>query len=403
VTLPARPGRRPPRIPLLALGMLALIGALWGGLARLGWQLPAGFPGPATFHGPLMVSGFLGTVIALERAVAVGGRAPSLVPLVTGLGGLALMLGAPAPLGQLLATLGGAGLCAIFVVIMRRQRELFTATMTLGAVAWLVGNALWLAGWPVYRVVPWWIGFLVLTIAGERLELARFVRVSSASRGVFAVIVGAFVAALALTIADLGLGVRLAGVAMACLSGWLGWQDIARHTVRQPGLPRFTALCLLSGYGWLGVGGLLALGLGGVGAGALYDALLHSIFLGFVMAMIFGHAPIIFPAVLGRSMPFRRRFYAHLALLHASLVLRVAGDLVGWVEGRRWGGLLNVVAVVLFLASTAAALKRGSSMRVDRRVSAPPAARPAPATGDRPREERRVEMYSTTLVHGEPR
>lgn len=378
MTLPAPPGRRPPRIPLLALGMLALIGALWGGLVRLGWQVPAGFPGPVAFHGPLMVSGFLGTVIALERAVAVGGRAPYLVPLVTGLGGLALMLGAPAPLGQLLVTLGGAGLCAIFAVIVRRQPALFTATMTLGALAWLVGNALWLAGWPVYEVVPWWIGFLALTIAGERLELARLIRVSPASRGVFATIVGVLVAALALTVADLGLGVRLAGAAMVGLSGWLGWQDIARHTVRQPALPRFTALCLLSGYAWLGVGGLLALRVGAVGAGMLYDALLHSVFLGFVMAMIFGHAPIIFPAVLGRSMPFRRRFYAHLALLHASLVLRVAGDLAGWMDGRRWGGLLNVVAVVVFLVSTVAALKEGSSMRADRRVSATPSARPAP-------------------------
>jgi hypothetical protein len=148
--------------------------------------------------------------------------------------------------------------------------------------------------------------------------------------------------------------------------------------VRQPGLPRFTALCLLSGYGWLGVGGLLALRVGAAGAGMLYDAVLHSVFLGFVMAMIFGHAPIIFPAVLGRSMPFRRRFYAHLALLHASLVLRVAGDLAGWMDGRRWGGLLNVVAVVVFLVSTVAALKEGSSMRADRRASATPSARPAP-------------------------
>jgi len=27
--------------------------------------------------------------------------------------------------------------------------------------------------WPVHALVPWWIGFLALTIAGERLELSR--------------------------------------------------------------------------------------------------------------------------------------------------------------------------------------------------------------------------------------
>jgi len=375
VTPAIAPGRRVPRLPLLALGVLALIGALWGGLVRLGWPVPVGPPGPTAFHGPLMVSGFLGTVIALERAVAIGGRVPYLVPLVTGLGGLVLMLGTPPPLGQVLVTLGATGLCAIFAVIVHRQPASFTITMTLGAVAWLVGNALWLGGSPISRAAPWWIGFLVLTIAGERRELARLVRISPTSGRVFTLIIGLLLLGLILTIVDLDLGVRLAGIPMTALAAWLAWQDVARHTVRQPGLPRFTAVCLLSGYGWLAVSGLLALGLGGVAAGLPYDAFLHSVLLGFVMAMIFGHAPIIFPAVLGRSMPFRRRFYAHLALLHASLALRVGGDLAGWMEGRQWGGLLNAVAILLFLVSTVAALGRGSSMLADGRVRAAPAPR----------------------------
>lgn len=363
---PSPPSLRTIRLPLLALGLMALIGALWGGLVRLGWPMPARPSGPVAFHGPLMVSGFLGTVIGLERAVALGRRAPYLAPLVTGLGGLALMLGAPGPLGPFLITLGAAGLCGISVLILRRQRAMFTGTMALGAVAWLVGSALWLAGWPIYRVVPWWMGFLVLTIAGERLELARLVRVSPASRRVFIVMVGALLVGLGASAVSLGAGARLAGAAMAALGVWLGRQDIARHTVRRPGLPRFTAICLLSGYGWLAAGGLVAAARGDVAGGMLYDAMVHSIFLGFVMAMIFGHAPIIFPAVLGRSMPFRPRFYAHLALLHASLVLRVAGDLTGWVDGRQWGGLLNAAAIVLFLANTVSALAQGSAMRVER-------------------------------------
>lgn len=41
-----------------------------GGLIRLGWQLPALTPSLALAHGPLMISGFLGTLITLERAVA---------------------------------------------------------------------------------------------------------------------------------------------------------------------------------------------------------------------------------------------------------------------------------------------------------------------------------------------
>ncbi|RME44851.1 MAG: hypothetical protein D6796_11275 [Caldilineae bacterium] len=95
-------------------------------------------------------------------------------------------------------------------------------------------------------------------------------------------------------------------------------------------------------------------------AGPYYDAALHTVFVGFVLSMIFGHAPIIFPAVSGRAIPFSPRFYSHLALLHLSLVLRVAGDLGGSLPLRQWGGLLNVAAILLFLLNTALAVRRAS-------------------------------------------
>jgi len=63
--------RQRARLPLIALGVLVLLGAIGGGLARLGWPLPT-TAGLVAFHGPLMVAGFFGIVIGLERAVAVG-------------------------------------------------------------------------------------------------------------------------------------------------------------------------------------------------------------------------------------------------------------------------------------------------------------------------------------------
>jgi hypothetical protein len=99
---------------------------------------------------------------------------------------------------------------------------------------------------------------------------------------------------------------------MLALALWLLRYDIARYTVRKTGLTRFIAVCLLSGYIWLGLSGLLALRFGGVTAGFQYDALLHTLFVGFVISMIFGHAPIIFPAVLGKpavSPTFTVTFY----------------------------------------------------------------------------------------------
>jgi hypothetical protein len=61
--------------------------------------------------------------------------------------------------------------------------------------------------------------------------------------------------------------------------------------------------------------------------------------------------------VLRVPVPFRPTFYAHLVLLHLSLMLRVAGDLAAWWPARRWGGLLNGLVLVLFLANTAYAAR----------------------------------------------
>src|SRR5690606_36486974 len=83
------------RFPALALAMLALLSAGWYGFVRLGWQIAIPRPEILAVHGPLMVSGFLGTLIAVERAVAMGRRVVYAVPLLTGLGALALLLGLP--------------------------------------------------------------------------------------------------------------------------------------------------------------------------------------------------------------------------------------------------------------------------------------------------------------------
>ncbi len=339
------------RAPLLALGMLALVTGALGGLARLGWLAGVPVPSIAAFHGPLMVAAFLGTVISLERAVALRAWWAYAAPVATGLGGVALIVGTPA--GAWLTTAGSAVVVIVFAVLLTRQRALFTAVMALGALTWLVGQVLWLSGWPVYRVVVWWIGFLVLTIAGERLELSRLVQLSAVRRTAFVAIAIALVAGLLLSLVQAASGARVLGAAMLGLAAWLGRFDIARRTVRQSGLTRFIAVSLLSGYVWLGVSGVLALAFANPAAGPLYDAILHALFLGFVFAMIFGHAPIIFPAVLGIAVTYRPAFYAHLLVLHLSLALRLAGDVVGSASARQWGALGNALAIAAFLASTA--------------------------------------------------
>ncbi|MBE0688741.1 MAG: hypothetical protein IH587_01305, partial [Anaerolineae bacterium] len=125
----------------------------------------------------------------------------------------------------------------------------------------------------------------------------------------------------------------------------------------------YIAACLLSGYVWLGIGGLLAIWKGAVYAGPDYAAILHAFLLGFVFSMIFGHAPIILPALTGLRLNFSRVFYAHLVLLHLTLAYRIYGNLALDFTARRWGGLLNVIAVLLFLAVTAITLYRNNRLK----------------------------------------
>lgn len=345
------PALSPVRFPLMALGLLALLAALWGGLMRLGWPLALLGPHLPAIHGPLMICGFLGTLIGVERAVALGLRWPYVAPICTALGALALLGGQPA---APLMALGSLGLVAIFGVIVHRQRTLANVMMALGAILWGVGNGFWLAGWSFAYVVPWWSGFLVLTIAGERLELSRILRLSTTVHLLFVLAVGLLLSGLLLLPSAYDFGIRLTGIGMLAVAVWLWRYDLARRTVRQQGLTRFMAVCLLSGYGWLGIGGGLAWRFGGVMAGPYYDAMLHTVFVGFVVAMLFGHAPMILPAILGRiGAPYHPAFYGPLVLLHASLLLRILGDLAGWWPGRLWGGLLNTVTILLFFVTLA--------------------------------------------------
>lgn len=346
------------RVPLLILAIGALLLAAWAGILRLGWPWPVLFPALPMSHGPLMIGGFLGTLIGLERAVGVQKSWAYAGPLLTGAGGLLLIAGAPVGWGALLMLLGSGVLVAVFGGIVRTVPALYTGAIGLGALLWAVGNGLWLAGWSIPHVVLWWAGFLVLTIAGERLELSRLLRLSRNASRLFVAATALFLGGLLVALFDYATGVRLAGLGMLGLAAWLMRFDIAWRRIRAGGQARFVAVCLLSGYVWLAISGLLALLHGGMTAGPLYDAILHSLFLGFVFAMIFGHAPIVFPAVLGLPIRYTPWLYSHLLFLHASLLLRVGGDLLLWMPGRSWGGLLNGVVVLLFLLNTVSSLRR---------------------------------------------
>ncbi|HET9080504.1 MAG TPA: hypothetical protein VFO01_08305 [Trebonia sp.] len=357
--------RRPAWVPpLVAVAVAALFGGLWEGLVYLGLPLPAGSAALSQDHGEVMVLGFLGTLIALERAVALGRTWGYLAPGAAGAGGLAIVAGAPGGVGEALIGCGGVMLVVIFAVICRIQPALHNAVLASAAVCWVVAAGLWLAGWDISKFVPWLAGFLVLTITGERLELSRMTGTSRLGRWLFAVAAGLFGAGLLASLAAgpaaatsseaVPLGIRVTGTGLIALAAWLARYDIARRTVRGRGVTRYMAAALLAGYAWLAVAGGLWAGVGQMADGGAYDAELHAIFLGFVMSMIFAHAPVIVPSVLRRPLPFRGYLYIPLVLLHVSLIVRlVGGDWAASTDAWQWGGSLNEVAILLFLAMAA--------------------------------------------------
>jgi hypothetical protein len=347
------------RIPLLAAGMASMAAGIWFGLVRLGWALPLPWPGQLITHGPLMVCGFLGTLIGLERAVGFGRRWAYLAPLLTAAGAATLGIARLGPLGAWLITSGSMVVVAIFAVISVRQPSLFVSTMAAGSLAWLAGNMYWASGAAIYRVVFAWMAFLVLTIAGERLELNRVLRPTRIIRVWFVSGMVLVAAGAALAVSCPEAGVRVVGAGLLVTTAWLARNDVARRTIAQHGVTRFMAIALLGGYAWLGAAGVMAIAFAPATPGVLYDAMLHAVFLGFVMSMVFAHAPVIFPAVLAVRFRFRSTFYAHVAVLHASLVVRIVGDLVDELgRWRVWGGLLNGVAVMLFVLNTVTSIRR---------------------------------------------
>jgi hypothetical protein len=354
-------GRRAPA-PRALLAVPAAVAMLVGvdaGLTLLGVWAPVHSGRLGEAHGLLMVLGFVGTLVALERAVALGSTWGYAVPALLGAGALALLAPGVSRLGHPLLVAGTAGLCLLYVPLWRRQRDDAVLVSALGAVLALGGAVLVLGGADVPLALPWLAGFVVLTIAGERLELARLAMPAGA--GTSLVVLG-----LAITVCVPAatmwprVGAGVLGLVVLLLTAWLASYDVARRTVRGAGLPRFAAACMLAGQAWLAVAGGVWLVAGQPADGVAYDALVHAVFLGFAISMIMAHASSILPAVTRVPLPYRPVMWAPWLLLQASLVLRLwGGDALGNDLAREVGGAGNAVALLLFFVVAAASTAMG--------------------------------------------
>jgi len=337
-------------VPLLLPAGAALLLGADGGLELLGLPAARVSSRLPDVHGFLLVLGFVGTLIALERAVALRRTAGFGAPVLLGVGGLLLVTPAPPAIGKGLLVAGGGALALVYVALWRRTRDESVVIQALGAVLATGAALLWLGGVPVPRLLPWLAGFVVLTIAGERLELAR-IDLAGGSGLLLGCSAGVVLATLTSLLWPTA-GFPLLGLVLLALVAWLAVHDAARRTLRSTALPRFVAANLFAGYAWLAVTAAVWLVGGPVLEGPAYDAAVHAAFLGFTMTMVMAHAPVILPAVLRVRLPYHRVMYVPAAVLHASLLLRtLLGDGRDLAWARQAGGAGNAVALLAFVAT----------------------------------------------------
>lgn len=323
------------------LAALNLLAALGGGLQRVGVPLDAGRA--LQLHGALMMAGFFASLISLERVAAL--HRGLAVPLLSAMAGL-LALAGRHDAAAMLWVLSAAGLLGLYLWAGHsRAWSLPLLVECSGALA-LLAAALLLARQGPLEATRWgWSLFLVLTIAGERRELMRLRPLPRWAAAAFLAGVAAALLALPLLLALRGAAAGTLGwTLLGLLALWLLRFDIAWLQRDARGWAGHTARCLLLGYGWL----LAAAAAGLAGATIAW----HLLWLGFVFAMVFGHAPIMLPPLLGLRPRHSRWALLGPALMSASLLLRIAAA-GGWPALWPWAGAGHALALLSFALTMA--------------------------------------------------
>lgn len=365
---------------LVPCGLSMLMG-LDAALALL--DLPAPLSGErfTSGHGMLMVIGFVGALVSLERSVSIKRWWAHAAPVAMALGSL-LTLVAPLPVlaGRAVMVAGCLAMCANYVVLWRRNREPLVAVQIGGGISALCATIVWLGGVAIPSFIALLISFLALTVIAERLDLSRIGQLAWTPRrrrlhedalvllAVLAVLAGAA------TVTWPAVALPCYGLVLIALSVQSASGDVARRGITVPGPNRFMSGMILAGYGWLVVTGLMLLR--PALSGLRYDATLHAVFLGFIMSMVAAHASTILPGLLGIQMRFVPGFWGVGLVLHLSLVVRIAADLADSQPWRQVGGLGNIAAM---LGLVAVAIWAATTKDAAETEQQPP--RPAPRGG----------------------
>ena len=331
---------------ILPFAMLSLLLGVYAGWLRLGWGVPVIHSQAIAQHGALMVGSFLGTLIAVERVAVLKNKSWWMVPAIF-ISSLPLLLHVSPSAGYGALVLGSIGYFIVSVRAYQHYRFTGDALLLAGAIFQFIGHLALYFTSSFAMAFAGWMAFFVFTIVGERLNLTRFLPVTQRDRWELFGWLGGFLASIFLY--HQGYGIVLT-ITLIGIGQWLVRNDISRRNLNKKGSYQFLGITLLSGYAWLMLTGVVALS--NNGSPWIYDAVLHAFFVGFVLSMIMAHAPIIFPSLLGLNVkPFHPFLYVWVGLLQTSLLARIIGDLSLNLPLRQWGGLLNGIAFLGYLAT----------------------------------------------------
>lgn len=327
---------------IFPLFVISLLAGIWAGWLRIGWNFP--ITEIAGEHGALMVGSFLGTLVSLERTVIIKSKWTMLVPFLSGISLPFFLLGMTSQAFVALA-LGSLGQAIIMGYFYLKYNEFYLAVIFSGSICWFVGNVLMIIKGLYPMAVPWWMAFLLLVIIGERLELSKYLPIRKFKKHLLLAALILFVVGIILPFH--GDGRHFAASGLIFTGIWLLKYDMANKAIKKSGLHRYSGIMLLMGYVWLIISGILLII--GDAYPFIYDAVLHSFFLGFVFSMIFAHGPIILPGVIGIPLkPYHWLLYIPGVILQISLITRIFADVSLLVILRKWAGMWNGIAILLF-------------------------------------------------------
>jgi hypothetical protein len=335
------------RLPIIVIAMVCLVCGLWSGLNRIGWSM-AVLP-IAAHHGAIMVGGFLGTLIALEKIIPLKKKGLYLIPIMNGMSVTFFLIDYPTVAIYTLV-ISSVALSFVFLYYFKTQTNAVYVLMLLGASCWLIGNILLLTKFFYPLAFPWWAAFALFIIAAERLEIMKFLPVSSANKKIFIVILLSFVVGAIFSFH--GAGNVICGLALIGSSVWLLRNDLIGINIKKRNVPKYIAISLFAGYVSLLLTGIFFLVLSDQWLN--YDIIVHSFFIGFVFSMIFAHGPMILPGILGISgTPFNPILYLWLSILQVSWIVRIFSDVFMEMEIRRVSGLLSATAILGYFVTMA--------------------------------------------------